>query len=146
MVTTSVREALNRLPVEGLVDRIDQRGFCAASLDWSKLPMLLETRCGIEALGFAFAFVLRQSIEHQTPTRRTRRSCRLSNTPRSLADDRYLPDTVWKGIHAQFHQVLPGNCPSRWLRYFLRPGLAGPIAFVRCRRREPRRLDGVNTW
>ena len=73
MVTTSVREALNRLPVEGLVDRIDQRGFCAASLGWSELPMLPESRCGIEAL--AFAFVLRQSIEHQTPAGRTHQSC-----------------------------------------------------------------------
>ena len=69
MVTTSVCEALNGLQVEGLVDRIDQRRFGAASLDWSELPMLPESRCGIEALA------LRQSIEHQTPARRTRRSC-----------------------------------------------------------------------
>ena len=38
MGASSVREALSRLSSEGLVERIDQRGFRVASLDWAEIP------------------------------------------------------------------------------------------------------------
>ena len=45
-----VREALSRLSAEGLVEQIDQRGFRAAALDFSELPVLTQTRCELESL------------------------------------------------------------------------------------------------
>lgn len=115
MGSSSVREALNRLSAEGLVDRIDQRGFRAASLDWGELPVLLETRCEIEGLALC------DSIKHRTSAWEDALillAYRLSNTPRSLADDHYLLNPVWEELHAQFHHALLANCQSRWLRQF----------------------------
>lgn len=115
MGSSSVREALNRLSAEGLVDRIDQKGFRVASLDWRELPILLETRCEIEALA------LRDSIKHRTAAWEDALILlvyRLSNTPRSLADDHYVLNPVWEELHTQFHHALLANCRSRWLRQF----------------------------
>lgn len=112
---SAVREALSRLSSEGLVDRIDQRGFRAAGLDWAELPVLTRTRCEVEALA------LRESIEHRTADWEDGLivlSRRLARTPRSLAEDRYVQNPEWEKLHAQFHRALVANCPSRWLRQF----------------------------
>lgn len=115
MGASSVREALSRLSAEGLVERIDQRGFRVASLDWTELPALLETRCQLEGLA------LRDSIERRTPAWEDALILlvyRLSKTPRSLASDQYVINPAWEELHAQFHQTLLANCASRWLRQF----------------------------
>lgn len=115
MGASSVREALNRLSSEGLVEHIDQKGFRVASLDWTELPILLETRCQVEGLA------LRDSIKHRTPAWEDRLVLlvyHLSKTPRSLATDKYVINPVWEELHAQFHQALLANCSSRWLRQF----------------------------
>lgn len=115
MGASSVREALSRLSSEGLVERIDQKGFRVASLDWSELPVLLQTRCQVEGLA------LRDSIQRRTPAWEDGLVLlvhRLSKTPRSLAPDKYVINPVWEELHAQFHQALLANCASRRLRQF----------------------------
>jgi len=115
MGASSVREALNRLSSERLVERIDQRGFRVASLDWTELPILLQTRCQVET------WALRESIQRRTPAWEDRLVLlvhRLSKTPRSLATDTYVINPAWEELHSQFHQTLIANCASRWLRQF----------------------------
>ena len=53
-----LREALNRLLRDGLVQQTDLRGFVAAPLSGSELDELTKTRCWLNELA------LRQSIEH----------------------------------------------------------------------------------
>lgn len=110
-----VREALSRLSAEGLVERIDQKGFRVAGLDWSQLAVLTRTRCQVESLA------LRESIEHRTAAWEDSLAVvvhRLSRTPRSLSSTRYERNPAWEDLHGQFHQLLVANCPSRWLRQF----------------------------
>ena len=115
MGASSVREALSRLSSEGLVERIDQRGFRVASLDWAELPILLQTRCQVEGLA------LRDSINRRTSAWEDKLILlvhRLSKEPRSLAADKYVLNPAWEELHSQFHQALLANCASRWLRQF----------------------------
>jgi GntR family carbon starvation induced transcriptional regulator len=115
MGVSTVREALSRLSSEGLVERIDQKGFRVASLEWSELPILVETRCQLEGLA------LRDSIRRRNSQWEERLVLlvhRLSKAPRSLATDKYVLNPAWEELHAQFHQALLANCASRWLRQF----------------------------
>ena len=115
MGASSVREALSKLSSENLVERIDHKGFRVAGLDYSELPVLLQTRCEVESLA------LRDSIRRRTPEWEDRLVLlvhRLSKTPRSLAPDQYVINPAWEELHTQFHQALIANCSSRWLRQF----------------------------
>ena len=53
-----LREALNRLSVDGLVTRVDQKGFRVASASHAELEELVRTRCWLEEIA------LRESIAH----------------------------------------------------------------------------------
>jgi len=110
-----LREALSRLSAEGLVDRTEQRGFNVTALRWSELPILTHSRAQIESLA------LRESIhsrdngwEHELVLL----VHQLSRTPRSLAQDQYIPNPEWESLHRAFHKVLLARCPSRWMRGF----------------------------
>lgn len=110
-----VREALSRLSSEGLVERVDQRGFRAAVVDFAELPVLTQTRCELEGLA------LRQSIACRTPAWEEKLVLivhRLSKTPRSLSPTSYVRNPAWEELHSEFHNTLIANCPSRWLRQF----------------------------
>lgn len=110
-----LREALSRLSAEGLVDRTDQRGFSVAALKWDELPTLAQTRARLESLALRDAIQARDTdwehalvlLVHQ-----------LSRTPRSLAEDQYIPNPAWELLHRDFHRVLLARCPSRWLLGF----------------------------
>ncbi len=110
-----LREALSRLSAEGLVARTDQRGFRVAPLSWDELPILTRNRVQLESLA------LSESIEHRDADWENRLALlvhRLSRTPRSLADDHYVPNPEWEALHRDFHRCLLMRCPSRWLKVF----------------------------
>ncbi len=112
---TPLREALNRLSAEGLVQRNDQRGFNVSALDWEELPLLRQTRCDIESLA------LRQAIEHRTAAWEDSLVLlihRLGRTSRSLSTETYIPNPAWEELHNDFHRALLAACPSRWLRSY----------------------------
>jgi DNA-binding GntR family transcriptional regulator len=110
-----LREALSRLSAEGLVDRTDQRGFSVSALKWDELPTMAQTRAQLESLALRDSIQARDTdwehalvlLVHQ-----------LSRTPRSLAEDRYVPNPEWESLHRDFHRVLLARCPSRWLLSF----------------------------
>ena len=110
-----LREALNRLSSEGLVDRTELRGFSVAPLHWDELPILTQNRVQLESMA------LRQSIELRDASMEDELVLlmhRLSRTPRSLSADSYVTNPAWEGLHRDFHRALLSRCPSRWLRAF----------------------------
>lgn len=112
---TPVREALNRLTSEGLVKRLDQRGFAVAEVDAQDLLEITKTRCWLEERG------LRESIAHRTvewEEALVLAHHRLSRTPRSLSSEHFENNPQWEPLHRAFHQALIGNCGSAWLIRF----------------------------
>ena len=109
---TPVREALNRLTSEGLVERRDQRGFAVAGVSDADLVEITRTRCWLEEIA------LRKSIEARTPEWEEQLVLahhRLARTPRSLSLRKFENNPAWEPLHRAFHRALVGNCGSRWL-------------------------------
>jgi DNA-binding GntR family transcriptional regulator len=109
---TPVREALNRLTSEGLVQRRDQRGFAVAEVSAADLAEITMTRCWLEEIA------LRKSIEQRTAEWEETLVLahhRLSRVQRSLSKDKFEDNPEWEPQHRAFHRALIGNCGSRWL-------------------------------
>ena len=112
---TPVREALNRLTSDGLVERRDQRGFVVTNISAADLSEITKTRCWLEEIA------VRESIAAASVAWEEALVLafhRLSKTPRSLADDRYEENLEWEKLHRAFHRALIGGCGSRWLVAF----------------------------
>ncbi|MCL4746469.1 MAG: GntR family transcriptional regulator [Burkholderiaceae bacterium] len=110
-----VREALNRLSSDGLVDRRDQRGFYVAAASVADLMELTRTRFWLEEIG------LRESIaafSHEWEEGIVLASHRLSRIPRSISPDEYQENPEWERRHRAFHRSLIAGCGSRWLLAF----------------------------
>lgn len=106
---TPLREALNRLTAEGLVEAREQRGFLVAPVSRAELRELTMTRCWVEALA------LRKAMEAATPTWEEALVVahhRLSRTPRSLNPDRFEDNPEWERLHRIFHRTLISQCGS----------------------------------
>jgi len=107
MGASPLREALSQLAAEGLVQRLDQRGFRVATADASELNDLIETRCLIEGAA------LRASIEAGDDSWEERiiiAHRRLSRVPRSLGAEAFIPNPEWDKLHLAFHKALIGAC------------------------------------
>lgn len=112
---TPLREALNRLVSDGLVERREQRGFVVAGISAEDLAEITKTRCWLEEIA------LRESIAaHSTPWEEALVLAhhRLAKTPRSLAADRFEDNPEWEPLHRAFHRALIAGCGSRWLLNF----------------------------
>ncbi len=110
-----VREALNRLSAEGLVDRREQRGFYVRQVSKAELLDLTNTRCRLEEMA------LRESIASRTPEWEERLVLsfhRLSRVPRSVESETYRENPEWERLHRDFHRSLIAGCGSRWLMEF----------------------------
>jgi DNA-binding GntR family transcriptional regulator len=109
---TPLREALNRLTADGLVDRKDQRGFAVAPVSADDLREITKTRCLIEEVALREAFALGGPRWEEDLVLAFHR---LSRQPRSLNDHEYLENPEWERLHRAFHRTLIGGCGSRWL-------------------------------
>ncbi|NKC33407.1 GntR family transcriptional regulator [Falsiroseomonas selenitidurans] len=100
-----VREALSSLAAEGLVERLDSRGFRAAPASVADFDELVRARCWLEEV------VLRESLLAGDPAWEEAlvvAHWRLKRLIRA--------DPAWEGAHAAFHQALLAACPSPTLR------------------------------
>ena len=107
-----IREALNRLSVDGVVVRVDQKGFRVAEVSVAELDELIKTRCWLEETA------IRESIaagDDAWEERLVLAFHRLSKTPRSADQVTYAMDPDWEVLHRAFHLALIGACGSRWL-------------------------------
>lgn len=112
---TPLREALNRLVADGLVERREQRGFVVAGISADDLAEITRTRCWLEEIA------LRESIAaHATDWEEALVLAhhRLAKTPRSLSTDRFEDNPDWEPLHRAFHHALIAGCGSRWLLGF----------------------------
>lgn len=112
---TPLREALNRLVAEGLVERREQRGFVVAGISADDLHEITRTRCWLEEIA------LRESIAAHTTAWEEALVLahhRLAKTPRSMSEARFEDNPDWEPLHRAFHRALIAGCGSRWLLAF----------------------------
>lgn len=105
-----VREALNRLLAEGLVEQRDQRGFIVAPVSLEDLRELVRTRCLVEGLAFG------QSIDGRTVEWEEGIVLALHRLTRVRQFVGDKVDPAWEVAHVAFHDALIANCGSRHLR------------------------------
>ncbi len=87
MGASPLQEALSQLAAEGLVQRLDQRGFRVATADASELQDLIESRCLIEGAALRASIVAGdEAWEERIIAHR-----RLSRVPRSLGSAHFIP-------------------------------------------------------
>jgi DNA-binding GntR family transcriptional regulator len=111
-----VREALNRLSSEGLVERKSQRGFFVTQISMNALEELVKTRIWLETLA------LRESIRNATEEWEEQLVLsyhRLARTNRRMPPEagRELSEE-WELRHKEFHLLLLDRCGSIWLLGF----------------------------
>lgn len=109
-----LREALSLLTSEGLVDRIDQRGFRVAEISLAAFEELLTTRCWLEERALTesirnggVAWEENLVLAHH----------RLTRTDRSASGE-LRTTTAWETAHRAFHMALLSGCGSRPLLGF----------------------------
>lgn len=86
-----------------------------APLNWEELPTLTRNRVQLESLALDESIARRDAEwEHELALL----VHRLSRTPRSLAEDHYVPNLEGEKLHRDFHRTLLARCPSRWLKMF----------------------------
>lgn len=118
--TNPVREALNRLSAERLVDREDLRGFFVPPLSLPFFRELVKTRCWLEGKALA------ESIQNRTDAWEDAivvANHRLQRTPPQLTE--MVGDTrvatinaEWETRHRALHRALIANCGSSILLSF----------------------------
>jgi len=110
-----IREALSQLSADGLVVRVDQRGFHVAEVNQKDLDELLWVRCRIEEIA------LRESIAHggeEWEHQIVLAEYKLSSVQRSLSDKLFVANPDWERMHKSFHMLLLAGCPSPTLLGF----------------------------
>lgn len=114
---TPIREALSLLTSDGLVERLDKRGFRVSQVSLEEYDDLHQTRCMLEA------HALRESIERGDQAWEDRIvliTHRLRRLPRMIPDEhgatRSNPD--WERMHKLFHMALLGASPSKTVLQF----------------------------
>lgn len=112
---TPVREALNRLTSDGLVERRDQRGFAVTGISAADLREITKTRVWLEEIALREAFAADQQEWEEALVLAYHR---LSKIPRSLSETQYLENPEWERLHRAFHRTLISGCQSRWLLNF----------------------------
>ena len=104
-----VREALNRLSSEGLVERKDQRGFFVPPVSIEGWRELVKTRCWLEGRA------LEESINHGDQAWEERIVVcfhHLSRTPWKLSEEDTSTNPAWEERHRAFHIALIAACGS----------------------------------
>ena len=110
-----VREALNRLSRDRLVDQSDLRGFRVAPISAAELDELMRARCWLNEIG------LRESIRNGDAAWEEAVLLsfhRLSRLPRRLVPGQRAVNPEWEAAHRNFHRSLLQACGSRWIVEF----------------------------
>jgi GntR family transcriptional regulator, carbon starvation induced regulator len=109
---TPLREALNRLSAEELVNREEQRGFRVAPVSLSDLAELTKTLCWITELAVRESIKNGDAAWEETVVLAAHR---LSRVPREGEDGYASFNPEWEERHRAFHLALIAACGSRWL-------------------------------
>ena len=111
-----IREALNRLSSEGLVERRSHRGFCVSPISLGELSELVQTRIWLETRA------LKESIAHIDEAFEEELVVsfhRLARTQRRMPEEVGLDlSEEWERLHTRFHMLLLDRCGSSLLLGF----------------------------
>jgi DNA-binding GntR family transcriptional regulator len=105
-----LREALNRLAAEGLVEQKDQRGFAVADLSAADIEEILFTRCALNEIMLPAALANGDAAWEE---RVVLAHYHLSKTPPFTSDGGANDDYLAR--HREFHMSILAPCGSRWL-------------------------------
>jgi DNA-binding GntR family transcriptional regulator len=105
-----LREALSQLTADGLVTRVEKRGFRVARANNDDLDELVQARCWVESQA------LRESIatgsaewEHAVVIA----TYDLTRSPRSIGEKEFRGNPTWERLHKRFHMALISGCNNR---------------------------------
>jgi GntR family carbon starvation induced transcriptional regulator len=105
-----IRESLSLLSSDGLVDRIEQRGFRVADISHEEFTDILKVRCWLEERA------LRESIANGAAAWEEAlvlAAFRLSKEARSSGEgDNFVANAEWEVRHKAFHATLIAACGS----------------------------------
>ncbi len=105
-----LREALNRLSVNGMVVREENKGFRVSSTSVEELEELVRTRCWLEEIA------LRESIKNGDDVYDERIVLAVHRLSRIIVDDSCSYSTnTRESLHREFHQSLLAACDSQIL-------------------------------
>jgi len=104
-----VREALNRLSSDGLVLRLDQRGFTVTPVSADDLLELTETRCMLEENALRASITNRTVQWEEDMVLALHRLCRM---PKPAGPAAFRIDPQWERFHKAFHSSLLAACGS----------------------------------
>ena len=107
--TTTLREALSRLVIQGLVIEEPLRGFKVAPLSIEELRDIYQTRIFIECRAFEL------SLEQATPEWEAEVMGICHRLSKLVETDEQVNEEEWAALHSNFHATLVKNCPSPWL-------------------------------
>ncbi len=110
--SSPVREALNRLAAQGLIDQYDQRGFWVPPVSLADLEELTNTRCWINEIA------VRESIKKGDAVWEERIVValhRLNQAARLRDEGEQGAPAEWERRHREFHRALISGCGSRLL-------------------------------
>jgi len=112
-----VREALNRLSAEGIVDRRDRQGFFVPAISLSDYQELVKTRCWLEGKA------VQESIANYSQEWEERIVLAFHRLIRKTAvlrgsEGGYVGTPEWEDLHRAFHLSLISGCGSSWLIKF----------------------------
>lgn len=114
MGLSPIREALNRVSRDGLVQQNDLRGFTVAPLSAADLHDLTKARCWMNEMA------LRESVAKGDLAWEERLLVayhRLSRSQIRLPNDTAF-NPAWEEAHRAFHATLISACGSEWVRGF----------------------------
>ena len=113
---TPIREALTSLVKDGLVERIEQKGFVASNVSMKQFNEVLKTRIWIEEIA------IKKSMENKDGLEQWEENLILLNHRLSKKDwtEKYNPenDDSWEMIHKKFHISLISRSGSDYLTKF----------------------------
>lgn len=111
----SLREALTKLTMDGLVEVAEKRGFAVKAISLNDLKDITEMRQFLECRALA------QSIEHgdlDWEGRVVAAYHKLSRIEQKLNQDQARYALEWENRNQDFHSALISACPSPWLLQF----------------------------
>ena len=113
---TPIREALTSLVKDGLVERIEQKGFIASNVSIKHFNEVLKTRIWIEEIA------IKKSMENKEGLEEWEENLIILNRRLSKRDwtEKYNPENFdsWEMIHKQFHISLISRSGSDYLTKF----------------------------
>lgn len=104
---TPLREALSLLAANGLVDRVDQKGFRVARTSRAEFDEILELRCVLESRAVRAAIA---NGDRAWEDGIVLAMYRLTNTDNSRPDPNLEEIATWEAAHKALHMALISGC------------------------------------